>query len=55
MAFVVKKRCVRCLKVLDENGNCVNQSCPLGKIDRSTGNGEILMTPELAVKLTNME
>lgn len=54
MAFVVKKRCVRCLKVLDENGNCVNPACPLSKIDRSTGNSEIVMTPELGVKLTNL-
>ena len=36
MAYIVKKRCVRCLKVLDANGNCVNPACPLGKIDMST-------------------
>lgn len=35
MAYIVKKRCVRCLKVLDENGNCVNPACPLGRINVS--------------------
>ena len=36
MAFVVKKRCVRCLKHLDDNGNCTNPDCPMSKIDMST-------------------
>lgn len=47
MAFVVKKRCVRCLKVLDENGNCVNPACPLSKIDLS-GNDKAKKTAEKA-------
>ena len=35
MAFVVKKRCVLCHKVLDYNGNCTNTACPLSKVDMS--------------------
>ena len=35
MAYVVKKRCVRCLKRLDDNGNCTNPACPLSKVDMS--------------------
>ena len=35
MAFVVKKRCVLCHKVLDDNGNCTNTACPLSKVDMS--------------------
>ena len=29
MAFVVKKRCVRCRKVLRDNGTCQNENCVL--------------------------
>ena len=29
MAFVVKKRCVRCRKALRENGTCRNENCVL--------------------------
>lgn len=29
MAFVVKKRCVRCRKALSENGTCQNENCVL--------------------------
>ena len=36
MAYVVKKRCVRCLKRLDDNGNCTNPACPLSNFDVST-------------------
>lgn len=29
MAFVVKKRCTRCRKVLREDGTCQNEKCVL--------------------------
>ena len=29
MAFVVKKRCVRCRKALRDNGTCQNENCVL--------------------------
>ena len=45
MAYVVKKRCVRCLKRLDDNGNCTNPACPLSKIDLS-GNDKAKKTAE---------
>ena len=38
MAYIVKKRCVRCLKRLDDNGKCTNPECPMSKIDISTDN-----------------
>lgn len=32
MAYTVKKRCVYCRKVLDENGHCTNPKCVMSKI-----------------------
>ena len=32
MAYVVKKRCVLCRKVLDEKGNCTNPDCIMSKV-----------------------
>ena len=28
MALKIKKRCIRCLKVLREDGTCPNEKCP---------------------------
>ena len=28
MALKIKKRCIRCLTVLRENGTCPNEECP---------------------------
>ena len=28
MAYKIKKRCIRCLKVLREDGTCPNEDCP---------------------------
>ena len=28
MALKIKKRCIRCLKVLREDGTCPNEDCP---------------------------
>lgn len=46
MAFVIKKRCICCLKVLDENGNCTNPACPMSKLD--VDNGDATETAEKA-------
>lgn len=32
MAFVVKKRCVLCHKVLDEKGHCINPDCIMSTV-----------------------
>ena len=31
MAFIVRKRCPRCHKIVGENGKCANSDCPLGR------------------------
>lgn len=28
MAYKIKRRCIRCLTVLRENGTCPNEACP---------------------------
>ena len=32
MAYVVKKRCVLCHKVLDEKGHCINPDCIMSTV-----------------------
>lgn len=36
MAYTVKKRCLLCRKVLDENGRCTNQNCIMSKMPHDT-------------------
>lgn len=37
MAYTVKKRCVYCRKVLDENGHCTNPKCVMSKLPFDEG------------------
>lgn len=36
MALKIKKRCIRCLTVLRENGTCPNEKCPKYVPDEET-------------------
>ena len=52
MAFKLKKRCVRCLKVLRDDGTCQNPSCCLYQ-EEASKDSETDKTADSATKEAN--